>query len=394
MCIRDRYERELYDVVSAARHGRTSNVEIEENEKDESKPQRKWDFTAAPLRQDGNLSGAVLRVLPSAVPERKLEPEPEEKPAAEERHDAGAPVLSAFLDATAAPAAVVDGAGVCLAANALFLQSFNNSENVTGLQFLDMIPADTPANSAVRESFQPLLLAGEGKFECRLPAGEGEVKWMEVYVRPLELNGEKTVMLTCRDSTMLRRTQEQLQRVRETDYTTGLLNRQGLERLLERETRNAVFDMTALSLLILDIDGFRKMNETRGYAAADHALKMLASIMKGALSAGDVMGRWGGDEFMILTPRSSAAARLLGNSLREAARSGPFGREFALTLSVGVAEFSMEMDVSALVASAYDAMLSAKHSGGDRTVVSERHDAGVDALRERIDGIGTDTDYR
>ena len=300
---------------------------------------------------------------------------------------------------------MVDAQGVCLAANEAFAQPLGGVEKVTGHRFLDLVPEDTPANVALHKGFPALLQAREGDFECRLPTPGGEVLWLEVRVRPLEWEGKAAVALTCQDVTLLRRTQEQLQRVRETDYTTGILNRQGMERILERETQRATIGHTALSLILLDIDGFRRVNETGGYAAADHALKVLTSGLKNALSAGDVMGRWGGDAFMVLTPKSVAAARLMADTLRDLARSGPFGREFRLTFSVGVAEFGGEMPPSALVGAAYDAMVSAKRAGGDRTVVAERQrierqttematGIEVGTEEERMEHVGTDSDHR
>ncbi len=82
------------------------------------------------------------------------------------------------------------------------------------------------------------------------------------------------------------------------------------------------------------------------------------------------MGRWGGDEFMVLTPRSASTAWLLASSLREIAQGGSFEQEGAVTLSIGVAELNGEMDLGAFVGAAYDAMVAAKRSGGNRTVMA------------------------
>ncbi|WP_208873900.1 GGDEF domain-containing protein, partial [Fretibacterium fastidiosum] len=150
-----------------------------------------------------------------------------------------------------------------------------------------------------------------------------------------------------------------------------VLNRQGMERVLSREMERAVRDKTPLSLMIMDIDGFRRLNESRGYVAAELILKTLIALCQGLLAVEDVIGRWGGDEFMVLTPRSSEAARLLADSMRDVAHSSSLGVEGALTLSVGIAQFRAEMDLSSLVGAAYDAMVRAKRNGGNRAVTAE-----------------------
>ena len=79
---------------------------------------------------------------------------------------------------------------------------------------------------------------------------------------------------------------------------------------------------------------------------------------------------------MILTPQSESAACQLADAVRDMARNGPFDRENSISLSVGVARFSKEMDVSSFVGAAYDAMVAAKKAGGDRTVLAGEPDQG------------------
>ncbi|MBR1672759.1 MAG: diguanylate cyclase, partial [Fretibacterium sp.] len=283
---------------------------------------------------------------------------------------------------------VVSDRGVCLAANASFVLTFNGAENevkaagkpaqrVVGRRLLDLFPEDGPVNAAFHRQFPQMLIAREGSAECCLSSPEGEVLWLEVRARPVEWAGLPAVMLTCADVSALRRTREQLERVTSEDCATGLLSRQGMERLLSRKVECAFRDRTPLSLIMLDVDGLRKINEVEGYAAADHALKALAAALKDILSgelAGtppEVVGRWGGDEFMVLTFRSGPAARALANILRDRVHGGAFDLENAMTLSVGVAELRGDMDVSAFVGAAFDAMTAARRSGGNRTVLAE-----------------------
>lgn len=363
-------DKSLHDILMAAALGQTSDVEIGERH---SEGDRLWSFTAAPLELNGGLEGVVVRVLPVQAPQLRhpappLEaPEPQPpavEPPVEPSERAG--ILNAFV----VPAAVMNERGVCLAANAPFILALDAREKVIGSRLLDLIPKDGPANADFHEKFPSVLQAREGCLSCRLSSRDGDLTWFEVGVRPLEWAGFHAVLLTCEDVTLLRRTQEQLQRAAVTDRSTGILNRQGMERVLSREMERAVRDKTPLSLMIMDIDGFRRLNESRGYAAAELVLKTLISLCQGLLSVEDVIGRWGGDEFMVLTPRSSEAVRLLADSMRDLAHSGSFGAKATLTLSVGIAQFRAEMDLSGLVGAAYDAMVRAKRSGGNRAVTA------------------------
>lgn len=369
--LQSKTDKSLHEVLMAAALGQTSGVEIEERH---SEGDRLWSFTAAPLELNGSLEGVAVRVLPVQVPQLRQPAPPSDAP--EPPAPAVEPPVepserASILNAFAVPTAVVNERGVCLAANAPFILALDAREKVVGSRLLDLIPRDGPANADFHEKFPDVLQAREGRLSCRLSSRDGDLTWFEVGVRPLEWAGFRAALLTCEDVTLLRRTQEQLQRAAVTDRSTGVLNRQGMERVLSREMERAVRDKTPLSLMIMDIDGFRRLNESKGYAAAELVLKTLIALCQGLLAVEDVIGRWGGDEFMVLTPRSSEAARLLADSMRDLAHSGSFGAEGALTLSVGIAQFRAEMDLSSLVGAAYDAMVRAKRSGGNRAVTAE-----------------------
>lgn len=310
-------------------------------------------------------------------PPRKAEPE-EPRLIPSER--------TGILNAISGRAAVVNSHGVCVAANAPFILSFGETDpageakhakKVVGSRLSELIPEDCPENIAFHRQFSQLLPAREGALECRLSGPEGEVLRLEVRLRPVDWAGLSATMLTCEDVTALRRTQEQLERATSVDCATGILNRQGMERLTARRVERAFRDRTPLSLILLDVDGLRRMNETEGYAAVDRMLKTLPTVLKEVLAerSGDVrtgeevIGRWGGDEFMVLTSRPGAAARTLANALRDRAHAGAFNSGAAMTLSVGVAELREDMDVSTFVAAAFDAMTAARRSGGNRTVL-------------------------
>jgi diguanylate cyclase (GGDEF)-like protein len=168
---------------------------------------------------------------------------------------------------------------------------------------------------------------------------------------------------------------DELKRLSTTDPLTGLANRRAFQTQLRDEWRRASRCTSPLSLLLIDIDGLKRINDERGHAAGDRVLQTTAHAIKAAMRSSDVGARWGGDEFAIVAPntvRGSAerlAQRLLGH-VSEQARA----RDAAVTISVGVATLEPDHDRSATVErlqNAADAALyRAKSEGRNRVKVA------------------------
>lgn len=362
-------DRSLHDLLASALLGGMGGIELRERHEEGD---RFWEMLASPLRsEEGEVAGAVLRMSPISGKRPVPVNDPALAEASSEVSDKGAFDGAAVLDAVSDMLLVADLQGNCLAVNESFSASLNLDPTALLGKPLTALPlANDPQNADFSGRLRELLNARSGGFEIRVGTSGGELVWLDVRGRPVDWNGSAAVLLTCTDVTLLRRTQEQLRRVAVTDRTTGLLNRQGMERVLVTELERAARYRGSLCLIIMDIDGFRRLNESRGYEACDRALKTLMKALKNILRPTDFLGRWGGDEFMVLTPQTSGPACLLADALRDTARNGVFDREDSISLSVGVAEFSREMDVSSFVGAAYDAMTAAKKDGGDRTVLA------------------------
>ncbi len=161
------------------------------------------------------------------------------------------------------------------------------------------------------------------------------------------------------------------QRMATTDPLTGLLNRRAIFEAAEREWLRAQRYREPFSLLVLDLDGFKQINDTRGHWIGDLLLKQAARRMKHALRASDLLGRLGGDEFIALLIKASPdetariAERLL-NTLRER----PFrleGQLHSITASIGAASLDGSTDtLQKLLQRADQAMYAAKHHGGNQ----------------------------
>lgn len=362
-------DRSLHDLLSSALLGGSGGMELVEVH---AEGKRLWEVTASPLLfGPKKATGAVLRMAPLAAA-----PEGDSPSSSSGAGEAPASGLE-FLNAVSDMLILVDRAGACLAANGRFYEALGLDPDLFVGKSLNELPlANDPLNDGFPDRLREVLRAGEGTLELRAGTGKGELLWLELRARPVTWKGTGALLLTCVDTTLLHRTQEQLRRVAVTDRTTGLLNRGGMEQVLVKELERAARYRGSLCLLFLDIDDFRRFNEVRGYLASDRALKTLMAALKNVLRPTDFLGRWGGDEFMILTPQSESAACQLADIIRDTARNGLFDRENSLSLSVGVAKFSREMDVSSFVGAAYDAMVAAKKAGGDRTVLAGAPDKG------------------
>jgi len=158
-----------------------------------------------------------------------------------------------------------------------------------------------------------------------------------------------------------------------TDSLTEALTRRAFKQEAEQLISLALRHQHDLSCLVLDIDYFKKVNDTYGHAAGDEVLKAVAATCKSALRAGDLFGRLGGEEFAIVLPhvnRESAAA--VAEKIRELISSRPVEGDFGaldVTASFGVSTLTLvSKDIETLLAQADVAMYQAKHEGRNRCV--------------------------
>ena len=152
-----------------------------------------------------------------------------------------------------------------------------------------------------------------------------------------------------------------------TDDLTGLPNRRALEQRLEAELSRGTRHQFKTTIALIDVDRFKLINDTLGHAAGDRYLVMIGQVLSRHVRALDVVGRYGGDEFLVILTMTSAAEALtlvnrLQDGLQELASQHP---EFGLaTLSFGVAEAPRHgRTPAALLAAADTALYAAKHGG-------------------------------
>jgi diguanylate cyclase len=169
------------------------------------------------------------------------------------------------------------------------------------------------------------------------------------------------------------RLQHMSELVRE-DQLTGSLNRRGLDDVFERESARADRRGTPLCVALLDLDDFKRLNDTYGHQAGDRALKHLVNIVKDTLRTMDVIARFGGEEFLILLPETTveAAAQTMTRLQRELTKHFFLADndKVLITFSAGVALRLPNENQTDLVNRADRAMYEAKKTGKNRVVVA------------------------
>jgi diguanylate cyclase (GGDEF)-like protein len=164
---------------------------------------------------------------------------------------------------------------------------------------------------------------------------------------------------------------DRLLELSQTDPLTGLPNARRLQERLAEESARARRYGHPLSLLFIDVDGLKAINDRGGHGAGDRALVRMATALRRTARSTDLAARWGGDEFALLAPdTTSGAALILGERVRTLVCEGARAAGESMTVSVGLATTSGQGDASPeqLRANADVALYAAKRQGRDRVV--------------------------
>jgi diguanylate cyclase (GGDEF)-like protein/PAS domain S-box-containing protein len=230
----------------------------------------------------------------------------------------------------------------------------------------------------IKEIFRKTVLTGIGECaEFRFVLKDGSIRHMESdgrAIRDAEGNVSKVVVVS-RDITEQKRLEADLREMAATDMLTGLPNRRHFLTQLDQEmARVSRVTEHYASVLMIDVDHFKQVNDTFGHSTGDHALRHLANLMKQSLRKIDSLGRLGGEEFAVILPGAPlASAQIFAERLRKKIAASPMphaGNAITLTVSIGVTEIKPD-DSSAddTLARADRAQYQAKQKGRNRVVV-------------------------
>ncbi|MDF2181094.1 EAL domain-containing protein [Neptuniibacter sp. CAU 1671] len=243
----------------------------------------------------------------------------------------------------------------------------------------ELILGDTPAfmfddNGDIAEPIQDAVSAGQSwSGEISSQSREGAVVWEYLIVSPVQDDdGTLTHYLAVMEDITLRKRQEdRLWFQAHYDELTGLPNRMLVLDRLQQMIKEGERTQEQIAVLFLDMDDFKKINDSMGHDVGDKALREAASRLRAAVRAGDTVGRLGGDEFIVLANRMNSAdgVPVIASHILQGFQE-PFnldGRAISLTASVGVALYPDDGQTpSELLKNADSAMYVAKEKGRDR----------------------------
>ena len=155
-----------------------------------------------------------------------------------------------------------------------------------------------------------------------------------------------------------------------TDAVTGLANHRRFHERLHEEIERALRYDHSLTLAVIDIDHFKRVNDTHGHQTGDRVLAEVAQQLAAQARIGDVVARVGGEEFAWLMPDTDVeGGRAAADRARDAISALTLPGDLAVTVSAGICGFTHDLDAQALIGCADEALYAAKHAGRDRTLV-------------------------
>jgi two-component system cell cycle response regulator len=178
---------------------------------------------------------------------------------------------------------------------------------------------------------------------------------------------------------ILRRREKQLRRRAETDLLTGLPNRDAVLADLRRALRTLRRDAVPFCAVMVDLDHFKQVNDSFGHPRGDLVLQEVAKRMKASIRSFDSIGRYGGEEFLVLLNRIEPSQGVaIAERMREHVGATPIeldGETIPMTISAGIARAHSDEPETELIRRADEALYGAKQAGRNRVVV---HDAGLE----------------
>lgn len=179
-----------------------------------------------------------------------------------------------------------------------------------------------------------------------------------------EQNNFRELLAISRDITEKVKLRREMRALSETDKLTRLYNRVKLDYTLEYELCRAKTTATTFALIMIDIDHFKRINDQLGHLAGDVVLVELAKLFKAIIRSTDLIGRWGGEEFLVILPDTDDwEAMDLAEKIRSRVSEHRFPEQEQITISLGVSVFNGDATVDSIIHRADQALYQAKKNG-------------------------------
>jgi diguanylate cyclase (GGDEF)-like protein/PAS domain S-box-containing protein len=285
-------------------------------------------------------------------------------------------VLRSITNAAQDAVMMIDSAGRVTYWNPAAEHMFGFAEaEVVGKDLHDLIVPERYLERA-HAGFSRFAASGEGPAvgrttTLRAKHRSGDEFPVDVSLSAIKLRGQWNAVGIVRNATERVQTEERLKQLATTDALTGICNRRHFDEVLASEINRAARFSSPLSLILFDIDHFKRVNDTFGHQAGDRVLTQLAVTVGNSIRTVDLFARWGGEEFVVMLPGSDLdAGRLLAEKLRMALEKQPFSDVGQVTCSFGVAEYAPGDNADALIKKVDRCLYHAKASGRNRVETS------------------------
>lgn len=200
---------------------------------------------------------------------------------------------------------------------------------------------------------------------------DGSTRHVQTYAGPLEIYGDKLMLCIIHDITEQKRLEQELEHAASRDAMTGLLNRRQFYTLIDQTSQNHLPAQQQFSLLLVDTDHFKNINDLFGHLKGDEVLIALSRTLEACGREEDLVFRWGGEEFVILLPRTSLeTALLIAESIRSAVSRITIPGLPRFTVSIGVARHTPGESIDDLFKRVDDALYRAKNDGRNKVLAA------------------------
>ncbi|MDN0115525.1 sensor domain-containing diguanylate cyclase [Yersinia intermedia] len=200
---------------------------------------------------------------------------------------------------------------------------------------------------------------------------DGNTRHVQTYAGPVELDGMRLMLCIIHDITEQKRLEQALEDAALRDPLTGLGNRRQFFNLVEHANAQSQRYAQGFSLMLVDADHFKQVNDQFGHHKGDEVLILLARTLESRIRESDMIFRWGGEEFAILLPSTNLAGALqVAESIREAVQLVCQPNLPQLTVSIGVAQHQVGEDSDSLFKRMDEALYRAKAAGRNRVLVA------------------------
>jgi diguanylate cyclase (GGDEF)-like protein/PAS domain S-box-containing protein len=195
----------------------------------------------------------------------------------------------------------------------------------------------------------------------------GEIYWFRTTILPDF--GEKNEIISYTSLSEDITDKKEIERISQTDKLTQLFNRLKLDEVLESEVNRFLRYKSIFSIILIDMDKFKSVNDTYGHLVGDSVLIELANLLQSQSRKTDIVGRWGGEEFLIICPNTNLdGAKHFAENIRISVEKFNFKHIGHKTISLGVTEIKDTDNIKILVKRADDYLYEAKKSGRNKVI--------------------------